>query len=345
MDVSGVFSAALSVAMVSLLQPATVSELLGFMGVKQPEQLCECTRLIVFVLLALVPAILLDVAQFHRQKRSLISKYAAAQKSSEDEEAPEGVSVVIPTYCEEGNLKELCTRVHKSLSDANIAHEIIVVDDNSPDNSVDVIRKLADEDKVPVRIIVRKNERGLSSAVMRGFAESKYSVLQCMDADLSHPPETLPAMFTAIQSGRHEFVLGSRYIAGGRSEHTMLRYVISKGATLLARPLVPVLSDPMSGFFAMPRHAVRRATRVNATGFKIGLELNVRARVPASRCTEVPIVFKDRVYGESKLAGKVYTQYLSQLAKLYVSTYPGTLAAGVTVVARLAALLLAELQH
>lgn len=272
----------------------------------------------------------------------LLSPSAVNRKRSE---AKNGVSIVIPTYKEAGNLKELCTRVHKACKSKKIKHEIIVVDDNSNDGSEEVIGALK-KTGVPVRIKVRKNERGLSSAVMAGFKETCFDVSLCMDADLSHPPEKVPEMYKKISSGNFDFVLGSRYISGGRSEHTPFRWLISKGATLLAKPLVPAISDPMSGFFAMPSSVVRAAEKnVNVKGFKIALELNIKAGVPSRRATEVPIIFKDRVYGESKLSGKVYRQYVEQLLSLYMHVYPGFLITGMAAAIKISFLLWTAFIH
>lgn len=266
-----------------------------------------------FVIMGVVVAFIMD---------AMIIPAFSPEVTAKKSEAEQGISIIVPTYKEAANLKELCTKVHEACKAAMIAHEIIIVDDNSNDGSVKIIKALKKKG-LPVRIKVRENEKGLSSAVMAGFKEGRFDVLQCMDADLSHPPEKVPEMYKQISSGNYDFVLGSRYISGGRSEHTPFRWMISKGATMLAKPLVPAISDPMSGFFAMPSSVVLATKNVNTKGFKIALELNVKAGIPSRRCTEVPIIFKDRVHGFSKLSGKVYRQYVEQLLSLYMYLYPG----------------------
>jgi len=199
---------------------------------------------------------------------------------------------------------------------------MIIVDDNSNDGTEQEINKLSEEG-YEVRIIVRTKERGLSSAVLRGFEEAKGDYLCCMDADLQHPPEKVPDVLLAFDDEQVEFVLGTRY--GGTDfsvdkNWPLYRKVISQGARALARPLSS-LSDPMSGFFALRRDVYKRATNVNTVGFKIALELFVKARV--KKHIEVPIFFGLRVAGESKLSGKVMLHYTKHLSQLYPFVYPG----------------------
>ena len=165
--------------------------------------------------------------------------------------------------------------------------ELIVVDDNSRDGTADVVAQLAKE-KYNARIIVRTTERGLSSAVLRGFSEAASTSrhLICMDADLQHPPEKVPELLQALIDGA-PFVLGTRYAVGTKVDEgwPLYRRVISGGARALARPLTP-LSDPMSGFFGIDARLYRQALpHVNAVGFKIALELYVKSR--CDRCVEV----------------------------------------------------------
>ncbi|OQR98866.1 hypothetical protein ACHHYP_07743 [Achlya hypogyna] len=235
-------------------------------------------------------------------------------------------SIVVPTYKECANLHELVTRVFAALGPARAAiTEIIVVDDNSADGSEDVINKLA-ASGMNVRIIVRTTERGLSSAVLRGFKEARGKLLLCMDADLQHPPESVPALIDAIDPalGKAEFVIGTRYGGAGFSvdkDWPLHRQLASSGARMLARPL-SALSDPMTGFFGLPTEVLARAKAgdINPIGFKIALELFVKCRVV--RHAEVPINFGVRVHGESKLTGKVIIQYLRHLYDLYDFAYP-----------------------
>lgn len=223
-------------------------------------------------------------------------------------------SVVVPTYREAENLALLVPRITASLTPTGLPFEIIVVDDDSQDGAADVIARLAQQG-CPARLITRIGARGLSSAVIRGFREARGETLVCMDADLSHPPEVLPEMLAALRAPGVEFVIGSRYVAGGRTDEDWgpLRWLNSRVATLLARPFTSV-RDPMSGYFALPRCVFERAHRLNPIGYKIGLELIVKCGCRVVR--EVPIRFAKRHFGRSKLSLAEQWRYLRHLVRL-----------------------------
>jgi len=224
------------------------------------------------------------------------------------------VSVVVPTFREAENLPLLVPRIAAALAEAGLTGEILVVDDDSADGTVEVCERLAADH--PVRLLVRKGERGLSGAVVHGLRAARGETLVVMDADLSHPPESIPALVAAVAPGRAEFALGSRYVAGGRTEEGwgLFRWVNSKVATVLARPLTGA-SDPMSGFFALRRERFEAAAPLNPVGYKIGLELIVKCR--CSAVEELPIFFRDRRHGASKLTLKEQFDYLRHLRRLY----------------------------
>lgn len=153
------------------------------------------------------------------------------------------------------------------LKNHNLTGEMIIVDDNSRDGSEEKVKELAQQ--YPIRIIVRTTERGLSSAVLRGFQEAKYGVLVCMDADLQHDPVYLPAVVGPIIADSADFTVGSRHVGGGEIENWPLhRKIISWGATLVARPLV-ACNDPMSGFFSLRKTTLARAKTLNPLGYKV----------------------------------------------------------------------------
>ncbi|KAI0731688.1 nucleotide-diphospho-sugar transferase [Fomitopsis betulina] len=240
-------------------------------------------------------------------------------------------SVIVPAYKEASNLRPLVTRIFESLNriDSPVPAgqvEIIVVDDNSRDGSVEVVQALQQEG-YNVRIIVRTAERGLSSAVVRGFQEAQGDNMLCMDADLQHPPEYVPQMLAAMSPSKL-FVLGTRY--GGNAGAIddgwpLYRRIISSGARLLALPLTSA-SDPMSGFFGIRKEAFLKARNLNTNGFKIALELLVKAQIHSNAIAEVPFAFGLRTAGESKLDSKVMRLYLEQLLELYWYSYNGLIA-------------------
>ncbi|MEM0128843.1 MAG: polyprenol monophosphomannose synthase [Thermoplasmata archaeon] len=219
------------------------------------------------------------------------------------------VSVILPTYNERESLARLDPELQTALR--TLPAEIVVVDDASPDGTADLVRQLPGP--VPHRLVERSGKLGLSSAVIAGIGVAQGEILVVMDADGSHPPEAIPPLVGAVDQGA-EFALGSRHVPGGTSEGLGPgRRILSRGATLLARPIAPV-RDPMSGFFAFRRSILRRAT-LSPRGFKIGLEILVRCRPRPVR--EIPIAFRPRFAGESKLTRGEIRNYVRHLAGLY----------------------------
>ena len=233
--------------------------------------------------------------------------------------AETAASVIVPTYREAENIPALVERTSAAARAAGITIEIIIVDDDSQDGTIEVVERLAA--KHPVRLITRTDERGLSSAVLRGFAEAKYDLLVVMDADLQHPPEMVPELVAGLGDDACDFVIGTRYAGGGEivEDWPVHRRLVSWGAKQMARPLTP-LSDPLSGFFAIPKSVWRRAKRVDPIGYKIALELYVKGgcRNPV----EVPIKFETRAAGSSKLTLAEQLRYVRHLWRLYQFRFP-----------------------
>jgi dolichol-phosphate mannosyltransferase len=223
------------------------------------------------------------------------------------------LTIVVPTYREAENLPYLIDRVAKVREALGLAVDVIVMDDDSQDGSLELI---ASRPETWVQIVVRTAKRGLSDAVLDGLRLARGEILVCMDGDLSHPPEALPGMLQELESGA-DFVVGSRYVAGGSTSENwgFWRWLNSRVATLLARPLTAV-HDPMAGFFALRRSTFESGHHFNPVGYKIGLELMVKCG--CRRVVEVPIHFGDRRFGRSKLNVKQQLLYLEHLRRLYL---------------------------
>lgn len=225
------------------------------------------------------------------------------------------LSIVIPTYRERENLSELLEAIEGTLTQKKIPYDVLIVDDDSGDGTVELIR---DMKHLPVELVVRKGKRGLSSAVHEGVLRARGDIIAFMDADLSHPPSALAGMFDWIRSGQADLVIGSRLISGGGiADWPWKRKLTSWVARMMVRPLTPV-RDITSGFF-MFRREVYPTNYLNLEGFKIGLEIVVRGK--HSRLREFPILFQDRKHGESKLTGKIMGEYLKQLGQLYLFVF------------------------
>lgn len=220
------------------------------------------------------------------------------------------ISIVVPTYQERENLEPLTGQIHDILRERD--YEIVVVDDDSPDGTAEAARVLAE--RYPIRVIRRQGIRGLGSAILRGFEEGEGDLIGVIDADLQHPPQVLDGLVKAIEHGA-DIAVASRYARGGGiDEWPRWRKIISRGATLLARPLTKV-RDPMSGCFLLRREVVKSA-RFDARGYKLLLEILVKAKYKTA--TEVPYIFQSRHRGKSKLGWREYGRYLSLLVRLYL---------------------------
>jgi dolichol-phosphate mannosyltransferase len=226
------------------------------------------------------------------------------------------VSVVVPTFRERENLPHLIERLGALKDRYDLELEVLILDDDSRDGSEEWVRERAPK---WVRIIVRKENRGLSPAVIDGLRAARHPVLVVMDADLSHPPEKIPAMILALEAGQ-QFVLGSRYVPGGSTDDDwgFFRWLNSRVATILARPFTDA-KDPMSGFFVIRRSDFLKAPDLNPVGYKVALELIVKCGI--RNVGEVPIHFTDRVHGESKLTFREQLNYLLHLRRLYMYRY------------------------
>ncbi len=232
------------------------------------------------------------------------------------------LSIVVPTYREAENLSPLALRIHEVMENAGIAYELIVSDDNSPDDTVSVVATLAES--YPIRLLqATGRDKDLSLSVIDGIRAATHDRVVVMDADLSHPPEALPEMYGLLETHADVFVVGSRYVDGGSFDRdwSLFRFLNSHVATLITRPLVSC-KDPMSGFFAFNRLGVSSYEKLNPIGYKIGLELMVRGNF--SRIVEVPINFVDREIGESKLNLGQQFKFLRHLRRLYTARF-GTL--------------------
>jgi dolichol-phosphate mannosyltransferase len=229
------------------------------------------------------------------------------------------VSLIVPTINEAENLPELLRRVDAAL--AGNSYEVLIVDDNSRDNTPEVCRELSQ--KYPVKLLTRTEPKnGLSGAVLFGMAQARGNFLCVMDADLQHPPEKLPALLEPLKTGQADFVVGSRYMPGGSTETEwgFFRKLNSRVATLLARPFAGRTTDPMAGFFALSRQTYASARQLTPLGYKIALELMCKSR--AQSVKEIPIHFGMRQKGQSKLTLKQQFRYLEHLSRLYDFKYP-----------------------
>ncbi|MGB3755031.1 MAG: glycosyltransferase [Rivularia sp. (in: cyanobacteria)] len=230
-------------------------------------------------------------------------------------------SLVIPTYLEAGNINKI-VRTLTSLLDESIPgdYELIIVDDNSPDGTWETALSMTSEFP-QLQVMRRENERGLSSAVIRGWQNSRGRILGVIDGDLQHPPHILLQLLNAIESAS-DLAVASRHVEGGGvSRWSFLRRLLSRGAQLLGLIILPRVtgrvSDPMSGYFMVRRSCIEDTT-FNPIGYKILLEVLGRGKI--DEIAEVGYVFCERQDGESKVSWKHYLDYIRHLLRLRFSS-------------------------
>jgi len=239
---------------------------------------------------------------------------------STTEERPLRFSLIIPTYKEAKNIPQIVEQLSRLL-DSQLAgdYELIVVDDNSPDDTWKVALELT-ADYPQLRVMRRIDERGLSTAVIRGWQAARGEVLGVIDADLQHPPELLLQLWSEIQRGA-DLAVASRHVEGGGvSDWSIIRRLLSRGAQTIGLILLPGVigrvSDPMSGYFMVRRQCLV-GRPLSPLGYKILIEVLGRGKVPW--IGEVGYVFQERQAGESKVTWKQYVEYLQHLLRLRLS--------------------------
>jgi dolichol-phosphate mannosyltransferase len=231
---------------------------------------------------------------------------------------------VVPTFNERHNLADLIAQL-TALLDPELGddYELIVVDDDSPDRTWELAAELSA--RYPkLRVLRRQHERGLSTAVIRGWQVARGDILAVIDADLQHPPEATVDLLRAMTRGA-DLAVGSRHIEGGGvSDWSVFRRILSRGAQLLGLMLLPGVlgrvSDPMSGYFMVRRAAIAGVT-LSPLGYKILVEVIGRGKV--RWIAEVGYVFRERAEGASKVTWRVYLDYLRHLVRLRLSALSG----------------------
>ncbi|MBD26618.1 MAG: sulfonate ABC transporter permease [Acidimicrobiaceae bacterium] len=229
------------------------------------------------------------------------------------------LSVVIPTFNESYGISKILRSLHSSLTELQIKFEIILVDDDSPDNTWEIAAELLEE--IPELTVIRRvGAKGLATAVICGWQYSNGRLLGVMDGDGQHPVEVVKDLFTVFSDKNNEVAIASRYLPhGGIKKWSLSRRLLSRGAQTLGQLLLPgaigTINDPMSGFFIVKRSIITK-TELDPVGYKILLE--ILARSQANKIQEVPYVFLERSSGKSKVAISHYSSYLRHLLRLRI---------------------------
>lgn len=248
----------------------------------------------------------------------IISELPSNYQASDD--CPVFFSLVIPTYQESQNIARVVRLISKLLDEVlPNNYELIVVDDNSPDRTWEIAKNLM-PDYPQLRVMLRQRERGLSTAVIRGWQAARGQVFGVIDGDLQHPPEVLLKLLKTIEYGA-DLAVASRHIEeGGVSNWSIVRRFLSRGAQTLGLIVLPEVigrvSDPMSGYFLVRRRAIT-GRKLNPIGYKILIEVLGQGNI--DKISEIGYVFQERQEGSSKVTAKQYVDYLQHLLRLSLS--------------------------
>lgn len=229
-------------------------------------------------------------------------------------EAQNKCSILIPTYNETENIPELTSSLMNSLS--GLDFEVVFIDDNSPDGTAEMVRRLSEEHR-NFWLLVRDAKKGLGSAYKDGFKISTGHFVVEMDADLSHNPEDIPRLLEALNPA--DIAIGSRYVEGGKiTGWKWHRRLTSWGANLLVRLVLGLkVKDATSGFRVYRREPFEEiANRSTLNGFEFQIEVLHIAQKLGFEIEEIPITFTDRERGQSKLSLKDVVNFAWRLLKM-----------------------------
>jgi dolichol-phosphate mannosyltransferase len=226
--------------------------------------------------------------------------------------------VIIPTYDERDNLPDVVERLLVAAPDV----AVLIADDNSPDGTGEVADQLAaGDERGRISVLHRGGKQGLGAAYIAGFRwglERGYTVLVEMDADGSHPPERLPAMLAAVDSGA-DLVIGSRYVPGGSVENwPWQRHVISRGGNVYSRIMLGVgIRDITAGYRAYRAGALAELDldSIESKGYCFQIDMTWRLLNADRRVVEVPITFTERTVGQSKMSESIFREAAVNVAR------------------------------
>tara|TARA_B100001057_G_scaffold476617_1_gene544851 strand:- start:7391 stop:8119 length:729 start_codon:yes stop_codon:yes gene_type:complete len=227
--------------------------------------------------------------------------------------------IIIPTYNE---IENILIVIDKVLNLPTI-FDVLVVDDNSPDGTAKIVSHHMKKNESRIYLVVRKEKQGLGKAYIHGFLwaiKNKYEYIFEMDADLSHDPKDLVAMHSYLKGSKCDVIIGSRYINGINVVNWPLnRIILSYCASIYARVITGIpIKDSTSGFVGFKRNVLEKINlkSILFNGYAFQIELKFKAYKNSFKIKEIPIIFKDRVYGDSKMSGSIIFEAIFGLIKL-----------------------------
>ena len=227
--------------------------------------------------------------------------------------------VIIPTYKEKENIEKII----KAIFDLNDDFHILIVDDNSPDGTADIVKRLIKDSSQKLHLLERSGKLGLGTAYIAGFKwglERKYQYLFEMDADFSHNPKDLLRLREPCENDQADLIVGSRYIQGGGMKNWGLdRLFLSYTASLYVRLLTGMhVKDSTGGFICYHRKVLEAIDldKIEFIGYAFQIEMKYKAYCKKFRLLEIPIIFKDREEGESKMSLAIVKEAITGVVKM-----------------------------
>jgi len=231
--------------------------------------------------------------------------------------------VIIPTYNEIENIQNIIRKVFSSVSN-NEQCDILIVDDNSPDKTADAVKEMQNEYQNRLFLLLRIDKKGFASAYIDGLSwgiERNYDCFLEMDADFSHDPKYINTMLEKIKN--YDFVIASRNIKDGKVEGwPFWRNLISKGGSFYSRFILGCPIRDLTGGFNMWRKETIQGVELNtiiSEGYSFQIEKKYRAYKKGFKYIEIPIIFKDREFGKSKMSKKIFLEALINVWKIKLS--------------------------
>jgi dolichol-phosphate mannosyltransferase len=230
------------------------------------------------------------------------------------------IAILVPTYNEAVSIVELLSKLTIFRTNSQYQFDLVVIDDNSPDQTADIVENL----KIPwVRVLRRPNKSGIGPAYRAGFskvlADPQYTHIATMDADGSHRVEDLPAMFAAISSS-NTLILGVRWMPGGRVVNwPRSRQLLSKTGTRYAKVALGIDLNDLTGGFRIYSAELLNSLKLkdmDATGYCFQIEMAMAADAAGARAIQVPITFIERIAGESKMSLGIAIEAFGYVTKL-----------------------------
>jgi glycosyltransferase involved in cell wall biosynthesis len=207
-------------------------------------------------------------------------------------------SAVVPCHNESGNLPELAKRLDSALKKTKKSYEIIIVNDNSTDNSKDALDRLKKEFE-KLRYVERRQFPGVGNAKRDGFKEVKGKYIITLDGDLSHDPAEIPRFIEKIKD--YDMVCGSRYARGGEAEMGASRKIISGAFNFVFRTVLGIPIRDFTSGFRIYKSEIIKSIKLKSSGFGIYIEIPLKAYLKGYRLAEIPIKYYKRMEGKSNL--------------------------------------------